>query len=54
MTDTATATATALTLAVTVLSKNMKIAKLRRLIVLLGFQKKKQEWVPAVILFLFL
>ena len=33
MTDTATATATALTLAVTVLSKNMKISKLRRSIV---------------------
>jgi hypothetical protein len=42
MTDTATATATALTLAVTVLSKNMKISKLRRSIVLLGFQKKQE------------
>jgi hypothetical protein len=40
VTDTATATATALALAVTVLSKNMKILKLRQLIVLLGFQKK--------------
>jgi hypothetical protein len=42
MTDTATATATALTLAVTVLSKNMKILKLWRLIVLLGFQNKQE------------
>jgi hypothetical protein len=40
VTDTATATATALALAVTVLSKNMKIFKLWRSIVLLGFQKK--------------
>jgi hypothetical protein len=43
MTDTATATVTALTLAVTVLSKNMKISKLRRSIVLLGFQKKNRS-----------
>ncbi len=44
MTDTATATATAtaLTLAVTVLSKNMKISKLRRSIILLGFQNKQE------------
>jgi hypothetical protein len=40
VTDTATATVTTLALAVTVLSKNMKISKLRRSIVLLGFQKK--------------
>jgi hypothetical protein len=42
MTNTATATATTLTLAVTMLSKNMKISKLRRSIVLLGFQKKQE------------
>jgi hypothetical protein len=40
MTATPTATATALTLTVTVLSKNMKILKLWRLNVFLGFQKK--------------
>jgi hypothetical protein len=39
---TTTATATALTLAVTVLSKNMKILKLRRSSVLFRFQKKQE------------
>jgi hypothetical protein len=42
VTDTATPTATALILSVTVLSKNMSISKLRRSIVLLGFQQKNR------------
>jgi hypothetical protein len=43
MTGTATVTATALILAVTVLSKNMSISKLRQSIVLLGFQQKNRS-----------
>jgi hypothetical protein len=42
MTNTATVTTPALTLATTVLSKNMKILKLRQSTVLLGFQKKQE------------
>jgi hypothetical protein len=43
MTDTTTtATATTLNLAVTVLSKNIKISKLRRSSVLFHFQKKQE------------
>jgi hypothetical protein len=44
MTDTATATTTALTLAVTVLSKNMKISKLRRSIVSVSKKKTGVTW----------
>jgi hypothetical protein len=44
MTDTATATMPALTLAATVLSKNMKISKLRQSIVLLVKKKTGVTW----------